>query len=68
MRRVQVFNLKQWAKGSPRCFGLFHGWGIDSEEVDGGVLTYTVGIIELDDGEIELVPVKLFVFVKEGSQ
>ena len=35
--------------------GYFHEWGIDSEEVEGGVLNYTIGIVELKNGRIVTV-------------
>lgn len=35
--------------------GYFHEWGIDSEEVEGGVLNYTIGIVELKNGKIVTV-------------
>ena len=35
--------------------GYFHKWGIDSEEVEGGALNYTMGIVELPNGEIVTV-------------
>lgn len=33
----------------------FHEWGTDSEEVEGGVLNYTIGIVELKNGKIVTV-------------
>ena len=35
--------------------GYFHTWGIDSEELDVGVLSYTVGIVELSNGKVVTV-------------
>ena len=35
--------------------GLFHAWGVNSEEVEGGALNYSIGIIELSNGEIKEV-------------
>lgn len=35
--------------------GYFHEWGTDSEEVEGGVLNYTIGIVELKNGKIVTV-------------
>ena len=37
------------------CLGYFHEWGIDSEEVEGGALNYTIGIVELKNGKIVTV-------------
>lgn len=35
--------------------GYFHKWGIDSEELDVGALNYTVGIVELPNGNVVTV-------------
>ena len=35
--------------------GLFHEWGVNYEEGENGFGNYTVGIIELDNGKIELI-------------
>lgn len=35
--------------------GYFHKWGVDSEELDVGALNYTVGIVELADGNVVAV-------------
>lgn len=35
--------------------GYFHKWGIDSEELEVGALNYTIGIVELPNGEIVTV-------------
>ncbi len=43
--------------------GYFHEWGIDSEEVEGGVLNYTIGIVELKNGKIVTVMPKNIKFV-----
>lgn len=32
--------------------GYFHQWGIDSEEVEEGVMNFTTAIVELADGKI----------------
>lgn len=35
--------------------GYFHKWGIDSEELDVGALNYTMGIVELPNGNVVTV-------------
>lgn len=42
--------------------GLFHGWGTDYEEYEGGPGNYTVAIVEMADGSVELVPAPLVKF------
>lgn len=41
------------------------GFGIDFDELGNGVAHFTVGIIELEDGSVVLLPVNYFKFVKE---
>ena len=43
--------------------GYFHEWGIDSEEVEGGVLNYTIGIVELKNGKIVTIAPENIKFV-----
>ena len=51
--RAEVYTGKFWAT----VYGRFHGWGVDFEEFENGVGNYTVGIIELDNGQIiEAIP------------
>lgn len=35
--------------------GYFHKWGINSEELDVGALNYTMGIVELPNGNVVTV-------------
>ena len=42
--------------------GWFQGWGLDYQEFDMSCGTYTVAIVEKQDGTIELVPVNLIKF------
>jgi len=44
-------NLKQ-EKGE----ALFHQFGVDHEEFDGGPGNYTAAVVEWPDGQVELVP------------
>lgn len=32
--------------------GAFHQWGIDSEEYENGAVNFTVGIVELPNGQV----------------
>jgi len=36
--------------------GMFHQWGTESEELENGVGSYMVGIVELPDGKV-IMPV-----------
>jgi hypothetical protein len=66
-RRVKLFRMEPdtskvpavWSKVEDEYASLV-GWGTDSEGVTNGVLTYTVGIIEKDDGTFVLLPLHLF--------
>ena len=44
--------------------GLFHEWGSNFEEFETGAGNYSVGIVELENGEIKLVDPVLIQFVK----
>lgn len=50
MRKVkaEIYNL---GKKEP-VTGWFHGWGTDYEEFEGGPGNYSVGIIELENGQV----------------
>lgn len=52
-RRVEVLGYENSVNGAK--FGRFHGWGTDYEEFESGHGNYTVAIVELKDGTIELV-------------
>jgi hypothetical protein len=66
-RKVKLFRMESdtskatvvWSKVEDG-YAYLVGWGIESEEVTNGVLTYTVGIIEKDDGTFVLLPLHLF--------
>lgn len=53
---------QNWDKKNPRP-AVFHQFGIDYDEYDGGPGNYTCAVIENPDGTIELVPVDLVVFI-----
>jgi len=42
----------------------FHQFGLDYQDLDGGIGTFSTAIIELGDGTIKNVPVELVEFVK----
>ena len=44
--------------------GLFHQWGVNFEEFESGPANYTVAIVELDDGSVEMVPANLIKFIE----
>lgn len=46
---------------------LFHGFGLDFEELRDGVGQFTVAIVEWPDGSVQLVPVHMIKFVKEPA-
>ena len=41
----------------------FEAWGVDFEEVNDGVGTYSTAIIKLDDGSIKNIPVENIRFI-----
>ena len=46
--------------------GYFHKWGVDSEELDVGVLNYMIGIVELKDGSVVTVIPENIKFIDVG--
>lgn len=78
MRRVQVFKQEQrerspeeqkkipmgyyWEK-IPDYQGDFVGYGVDVEEVDTGIASFTAAIVEKRDGTVDLVPLHLIQFI-----
>lgn len=56
-RRVQLLRRESTGPGGrmrlvPDAEGAFHAWGFDYEELAGGPGTYSVAIVELDDGTV----------------
>lgn len=45
-----------WAK--------FHAWGVDFQNCEFGVGTYSAAIVERKDGRVELVPAEMIKFIK----
>lgn len=58
MRRVKVFKAGRNAAGDREELGegFFHKWGIESVETNDGVVTYSVAIVEMENGSIMTVP------------
>jgi len=68
MRTVQVY--KPGLVGGPRTpdyIGMFHKWGVDYEELNDGVGTYSVAIVELDDGQIRLPYASMVQFINPSD-
>jgi len=61
MRKVMVSHMV-WSAEAKRNVkqekgeALFHHFGVDHEEFDGGPGNYTAAIVEWPDGQVELVP------------
>jgi len=67
MRKVKC---KIWDKETKQYIvaeGLFHQWGCDYEEFEGGPGNYTVGIVELLDGRIIRTEPPNIQFLKEAD-
>lgn len=70
MRKVIVFESTQnpmthnWEKGRVG-FGMFHQWGTELIEGPDDCFTYSVAIVEMEDGEIKMVQPNYIQFVKE---
>jgi hypothetical protein len=58
------FDYRQKSQG----LGTFIAFGVDSEELDHGSLTYSTAIIEKDNGEVVNIPVENMQFIKESNK
>lgn len=82
MRCVRVYKQErrertpEQLKETPRLYyyertfdyvGTFAGYGLDIEEYENSIASYTCAIVEKDDGTVDLVPVRLIEFVQENS-
>lgn len=47
---------------------LFHEWGVSYEEFDAGPANFSVGIIEREDGKIELVSAEMIIFIDKQEK
>ena len=70
MRKVKVYNWKHVPMASPNLVkellygeATFHAWGVDYEELQGGVSNYSTAIVELPDGSILNHPAELIQFI-----
>lgn len=70
MRRVRVMknDLVNYAQGKGYALvedyvGKFHTWGMELWEQQEGSVTYSVALVEKDDGTIATVPPSLVQFI-----
>ena len=70
MRKVTVLTYAKYNNGNyiqpfqlvASYEGKFHQWGLNFQELTGGVGQYTVAIVEKPDGKVEMVETALIVF------
>ena len=72
MRRVRYYEYekmqgKTYHDKVLRGEALFHGWGVDYEELDTGAGNYSTAIIELDDGTVRNMPVEMVEFLEAAQ-
>jgi len=53
-------SFKKVSKG----YASFLAWGVDFQECEMGVGSYTTAIIELDDGSVHVLPAEMIKFVE----
>jgi len=70
--RVKIFKFerrleegKSFLEKVENGYGAFCAWGLDYEEMDNGVGTYSTAIVKRDDGTIENVPVGMVQFLSD---
>ena len=76
MRRVKIFKYEQQKKGEPttscKIFtdgeGWFLDWGVDFVQLDMSSGTYTVAIIERDNGKVFTVAANMIQFMYPGQE
>ena len=59
-RLGKFVKVPEFAEGN----SLFLGWGVDFQDLDHGVGSYTVAIVEHVNGTVELYPVDLIQFME----
>ncbi len=70
MKSVIVYGMRnipgtrQWEKYE-KGTALFHQFGVDFEELDGGPGSYSTAIIEWEDGLVDMVRADMIQFVKQ---
>lgn len=68
MRTVTVFERKWNGKTYDlieTVKGAFHGWGLDVEEGESGVASFSIAIVELSDGTVLTPQASLIKFNNE---
>jgi hypothetical protein len=58
LRKVTIYRYDRNVDGH----GLFHAWGVDYEEFEGGLASYSTAIVEMPDGSVRSVPVEMIKF------
>ena len=67
MRKVEVYSRLHehpWAM-KKEGEGVFHQFGVDYEELEGGPGNYSTAIVEMQDGTVKNIPVGLIKFIKD---
>ena len=66
MRKVKYFEYDRLTRGRIAMgIATFLAWGVDYEELNDGVGTFSTALIELDDGTVKNVPVENIEFVRD---
>ncbi len=67
MRQVNVFKRKKYGHGDFRRVldgvAKFHEFGCQYDEYDNGIGSYSVAIVEWDNGKVESIPVDDIEFI-----
>ena len=72
MRQVEVFEWVYDAEtgrfsDKPAGKGIFHQFGVEIAENDFGIGTYSIALVERENGRIESIPVNLVRFLDGGE-
>lgn len=59
MRKIEVIQENDYGRSGP---AVFHEWSVTYDELNDGVGTYPVAIVEWPDGQVDLVYAKLVKF------
>lgn len=57
---------RTYLKRAPDGTGTFLAWGVDYQECNDGVASYTAAIIERKDGSVEIVRADMIQFTNES--
>lgn len=63
MRKVECTKFNQ----KTPVAGVFLCWGVESEEIEQGVLQYTVAVVELEDGRVDTFMPSRVKFLPEST-